>query len=79
VERAGICLLRRGPQPAVEMLPPHAVEAGLTGRLEPGFDRFAATIGHPVRRLAARGGWRLTLPASPHEAIPLLNRMFDEL
>lgn len=79
VERVGICLLRRGPLPALEMLPPHAVEGGLTAQLEPGFDRFAATICDPIRRLAARGGWRLTLPASPHAAIPLLHRMFDEL
>src|SRR3712207_3919479 len=42
-----------------------------------GFHRFAATIGEPVRRLAARGGWRLTLPSSPPEAIPLLHRMLD--
>ncbi|HEY0095121.1 MAG TPA: hypothetical protein VGB96_12385, partial [Archangium sp.] len=79
VDRVGICLLARGVMPSVEMLPPHAIEAGLTDRLEPGFHRFAATIGDPIRRLAARGGWRLTLPASPHEAIPLLHRMFDEL
>jgi hypothetical protein len=79
VERVGICLLARGPMPSLEMLPPHAVEAGLTLRMEPGFHRFAATIGEPIRRIAARGGWRLTLPASPHDAIPLLHRLFDEL
>jgi len=79
VTRAGVCLLARGKQPALETLPPHAVEAGLTGRLEPGFHRFAATIGESIQRLAARGGWRLTLPASPHETIPLLHRIFDEL
>lgn len=79
VERVGICLLARGVMPAVEMLPPHAIQAGLAAELEPGFHRFAATIGEPIRRLAARGGWRLTLPASPHAAIPLLHRMFDEL
>jgi hypothetical protein len=79
VDRVGICLLARGVMPAVEMLPPHAIEAGLTAQLDPGFHRFAATIGDPIRRLAARGGWRLTLPASPHAAIPLLHRMFDEL
>jgi hypothetical protein len=79
VERVGICLLARGVMPAVEMLPPHAIEAGLAAQVEPGFHRFAATIGEPIRRLAARGGWRLTLPASPHAAIPLLHRMFDEL
>lgn len=79
VDRVGICLLARGAQPALEMLPPHAIEAGLTAQMEPGFHRFAATIGEPVRRLAARGGWRLTLPSSPREALPLLHRMFDEL
>ena len=79
VERVGICLLARGPFPALEMLSPQAVEAGLTAHLEPGFHRFAATIGEPVRRLAARGGWRLTLPATPHDAVPLLHRLFDEL
>lgn len=78
-ERVGICLLARGSLPALEMLPPHAVEAGLTARMEPGFHRFAATIGEPIRRLAARGGWRLTLPASPHDTVPLLHRLFDEL
>ena len=79
VERVGICLLARGAMPALEMLSPRAVEAGLTRRMEPGFHRFAATIGDPIRRIAARGGWRLTLPASPHDAIPLLHRLFDEL
>jgi hypothetical protein len=79
VERVGICLLARGPLPALEMLPPHAVEAGLTARLEPGFHRFAGTIGEPIRRMAARGGWRLTLPASPLDTVPLLHRLFDEL
>lgn len=79
VERVGICLLARGVMPAVEMLPPYAIQAGLAAQMEPGFHRFAGTIGEPVRRLAARGGWRLTLPASPHAALPLLHRMFDEL
>lgn len=79
VERAGICLLARGPLPCLEALPPDAVAAGLTAQLEPGFDRFARTIDAPLRRLAERGGWRLTLPASPHQAVPLLHRLFDAL
>lgn len=79
VERVGVCLLARGPLPALEMLSPHAVETELAAGLEPGFHRFAGTIGAPIRALAARGGWRLTLPASPHDAVPLLHRMFDEL
>jgi hypothetical protein len=79
VERVGVCLLARGPLPALELLSPQAVEAELTAGLEPGFHRFAATIGEPIRRLAARGGWRLTLPGTPHDTIPLLHRLFDEL
>jgi hypothetical protein len=79
VERAGICLLGRGPVPLIEALPPHAIAAALTSRLEAGFDRFAATLGDPIRRLAARGGWRLTLPGSPHTAVPMLERMFEAL
>jgi hypothetical protein len=78
-ERVGVCLLARGPFPAIEALSPHAVEEGLTGRMEPGFHRFADTIGAPVRRLAERGGWRLTLPSDPHATLPLLHRLFDAL
>lgn len=79
VERAGICLLARGVLPCLEALAPHAVVAALTAHLEPGFDRFAQTLGAPVRRLAERGGWRLTLPASPRDAVPLLHSLFDAL
>jgi hypothetical protein len=79
VERVGVCLLARGPHPAIETLPPHAVQAGLTVRLEPGFHRFADTLGAPLRRLAGRGGWRLTLPATPHDTIAMLHRLFDAL
>lgn len=79
VRRAGICLLARGALPCLEVLPPHAVVTALTTKLEPGFHRFASTLGEPVRRLAERGGWRLTLPPSPHDAVPLLHGLFDTL
>ena len=79
VRRAGICLLARGPLPALELLPAPAVIGALTTQLEPGFNRFAATLGEPVGRLAERGGWRLTLPACPHDAVPLLHTLFDAL
>lgn len=79
VRRAGICLLARGPLPCLEMLPPHAIVGALTTQLEPGFHRFASTLGAPVRRLAERGGWRLTLPECPHDAAPLLHTLFDAL
>ncbi|HWK88511.1 MAG TPA: hypothetical protein VNP72_00900, partial [Longimicrobium sp.] len=78
VARAGICLLARGDVAGVERVGAREVERALLEKLEPGFDRFAATIGGPVRRLAERGGWRLTLPPSPPDAVPLLHRVLDE-
>jgi hypothetical protein len=79
VERAGICLLARGPRPGVERLSAAEVERAFVETLEEGFDRFAASIGPRVRRLAEHGGWRLTLPPSPLDAVPQLMRMLDAL
>lgn len=79
VERAGICLLARGPHPGVERLAPEEAERAFTVDLEPGFDLFAGSIGRRVRRLAEHGGWRLTLPPTPQDAVPALHRMLDEI
>lgn len=79
VERAGICLVARGSTPGLERLPPAEIERAFVENPEKGFDLFAATIGPPVRRLAEHGGWRLTLPASPHDAVPMLVQMLDAL
>lgn len=81
VERAGICLLARGAGgPRLEKLAPAEAEAALVGKLEPGFDLFAATIGAAVRQLVGQGGcWRLTLASSPDRAVPFLGSMLDDL
>jgi hypothetical protein len=79
VERVGICLMARGPRPGVERLPAAEVERAFVENLEEGFDRFRGSIGRPVRRLAEHGGWRMTLPASPLDAVPLVVRMLDAL
>ena len=80
VERAGICLLQRGEGgPRIERLSPEQVVHALIDRLEPGFDLFAETIGARVRRLAEHGGWRMTLPHHPPDAVPVLHQMFDAL
>jgi len=79
VERAGICLLARGPVPGIQRLPAAEIERALVENLEEGFDLFAGSIGPRVRRLAEHGGWRLTLPASPADAVPMLARMLDAL
>lgn len=79
IERAGICLLARGDAGRVERLAPDALEREVTAGLDAGFDRFAATIGRRVRRIAAGGAWRLTLSPSPADAVPLLHRLLDEV
>jgi hypothetical protein len=79
VERAGICLLARGPRPGLERLGAAEVERAFVEKLEEGFDRFADSIRPRVRRLAEHGGWRLTLPPSPLDAVPELMRMLDAL
>jgi hypothetical protein len=79
VARAGICLLARGPRPGLERLPAAEVERAVVENLEDGFSVFAASIGPRVRRLAEHGGWRLTLPPSPSDAVPELMRMLDAL
>ena len=79
VDRAGVCLLRRGAPAGVEPLSPAQVLHALAEHPEEGFDAFAATIGERIVRLAEHGGWRLTLPAHPADAIPLLHQMFDAL
>lgn len=79
VERAGICLVARGARPGLERLPPAEIERAFVENLEQGFDLFADTIGPRVHRLAEHGGWRLTLPDSPRDAVPYLVRMLDAL
>ena len=69
VEPAGICLLERdGAVGVVERLgPDEAVREVLAG-LDAGFDRFADTVRAPLTEVAARGAWRLRLPADAMEA-----------
>jgi hypothetical protein len=78
-ERAGVCLLARGDAPAIERLGVEEVVDALTAAPEAGFDLYADTIGARIRRAAAHGAWRLTLPAHPADTVPWLHRMLDEL
>ncbi|HEX2078251.1 MAG TPA: hypothetical protein VHG08_11100, partial [Longimicrobium sp.] len=79
IERAGICLLARGDAAGMERAAPEEVERAVAAELDAGFDRFAKTIGPRVRRIAGGGAWRLILPPSPGDGVPLLHRMLDEV
>ncbi|MFL5381440.1 MAG: hypothetical protein ACJ8GN_02825 [Longimicrobiaceae bacterium] len=76
-DRAGVCLLARGPEPGIEPLGIEEVVDALTAAPEPGFDVYAQTVGARVRLAAQRGAWRMTLPPDPADAVPMLHQMLD--
>jgi len=79
-ERAGICIVgARDDVSRIERVSSEGIEAVVKGRLEEGFDAFDATIGAPLRAIAALGGWRITMSSEPEGAVPLLHSMFDVL
>ncbi len=77
-ERATVCVLARGGNAALEPLGPDETARELTAQLAPGFDRFPERQDAVVRALTAQGGWRLTLSANPHDALPFLLQMLDD-
>ena len=78
-ERAGVCLLARGDAPGIALLQADEVVEALTAAPEPGFDHFAGSVGARIRHAAEHGAWRMTLPAHPPDAVPMLHRMLDAL
>jgi len=77
--RAGVCLLARGDSPGIVPLGVDEVVETLIAAPEPGFDLYAGSVGARVRHAAERGAWRMTLPAHPSDAVPMLHRMLDAL
>ncbi len=77
--RVGVCLVARGGDADIERVGAEEMTRRLTSGLEPGFSHFTGTIRPRVRRLVERGGWRMTLPPHPADAVPLLHRMLDEI
>jgi hypothetical protein len=73
---AVVCLLSRSEgEASVEPLGAATVEESLVSNVAPGFDRFPSRHERVARALAARGGWRLSLPADPRDALPLFEHM----
>ncbi len=75
-----VCLLSRGARSAgTERVEASEIRCALLDDLEPGFDRYPATVGLAAEALAGGGGWRLHVSKDPHESIPLIQRMLDDL
>jgi hypothetical protein len=79
VERAVLCLLRRGEGTRLVVLEPEGAADELMRSVEPGFDLFADTIRGPIVQLGSQGVWRLELAEDPMEALPLLDRLLRDL
>lgn len=78
-ERAGVCLLARGPRPGIEPVGAATAMEALTAAPEPGFDHFAGSVGERVARVAEGGAWRVTLPPHPADGVPMLRELLDAL
>ena len=78
--RVGVCLVDRALNGTATLEPasPEAVRRRLAPS-EPGFLRFAETIGPALDALAVPGGWCLTLSPRPDDAIPLLRGVLDAI
>lgn len=75
-----VCLLTGGAGSATtERVEASEIKAALLDDLEPGFDRYPATAELAADALAGDGGWRLRVSNDPHESVPLIQRMLDDL
>ena len=73
-ERAVLCVLGRGNEPALEPLPMEAAVAALTDAPEPGYQFYGEASVAAARALAASGAWQLILSTDPMAAIALVRR-----
>mgnify|MGYP001160721724 CR=1 FL=1 len=79
-DHVGVCLLERANGPtALTRVSAEEVVTALTGRLEPGFDRYRERLRACAFALAIGGGWRLAVSNEPSSAIPSLVSMLDGL
>ena len=79
-KRVGVVLLARGRgSVSVRAVSPRTLESALTRDLALPIARYGSNMRTVVRRLTARGGWRLTISPRPAESLPFLHRIFDWL
>jgi hypothetical protein len=78
--RVGVVLLARAGGPvSLKTASPRTIESALARDLSLAFARHGSNMQTAIRALAAPGGWRLTLSPRPAEALPFLERIFDQL
>jgi len=83
-DQTRICILERRKGETrgtaeLQPLSPTEIKDALSWGSEAGFDIFRHEIAAAVDRLARPGGWRLVLGGEPQDALPLLERIVDEV
>jgi hypothetical protein len=77
---AGVCLLeRQGGAASCARASATEVHTSLEAGLGVSRVRFGDDLHDALARLAARGGWRLSLSANPADALPFIDEMLTEL
>jgi hypothetical protein len=79
VARVGICVVRTGPRLAVESLAPAEAAQVVASHTQGGFGYWPGALEAAVERIGATGGWSLTVPPDPAEAIASLREMLARL
>jgi hypothetical protein len=79
VERAGICVLRRGTEWGLRAIGPDELRRRVSAQLEPGFDLFAETVPALVAELGKMGAWELTIAPPADGAVPLISKALDDV
>jgi hypothetical protein len=78
-ERAGICLVARGPELIVERIGADETAASVAGNSAGGFGYFADRLRAAVEAIGAGGCWRMVVPPEPSRAVPALREMISSL
>jgi hypothetical protein len=80
VDRAAVCVLGRARgAPRLSRLTARATARLLAAEMTAGFDIFADVVGPLVRHCCRHGGWKLWLSRDPREAVPLVQRLLEEV
>jgi hypothetical protein len=65
--------------PRLSRLTARATARLLAAEMTAGFDIFADVVGPLVRHCCRHGGWKLWLSRDPREAVPLVQRLLEEV
>jgi len=78
-DRVGICVIRQGAELRAEPLSPVRAAEEVASHSEGGFGYWRDQLRAAVESIGATGGWMLTVPPEPGEAVQALREMLETL